>query len=234
LEVPGTIARLAGRASQVYGWRVTASWHGACGDSAIVRTQEHFPMQLDGLKVAALVTDGYEPSELTKPAAALREAGADVTIVSDHDGTIRGKTDADIATVDLTLDQARPADFDALLLPGGVKNPDTMRQDERGVAFVRHFADAGKPIAAICHAPWLLVEADVVRGRRVTSYPSLKTDLRNAGAEWVDEEVVVDAGIVTSRTPTDIPAFNPKMLEEFAEGIHRRETAAAISSARRA
>ena len=179
-------------------------------------------MHLDGLKVAALVTDGFEPSELTEPVAALRDAGATVSVVSDHAGTIRGKTDADTATVELTLDTARPDDYDALLLPGGVKNPDTMRQDARGVAFVRHFADAGKPIAAICHAPWLLVEADVVRGRRVTSYPSLKTDLRNAGAEWVDEAVVVDQGILTSRTPKDLPAFNAKMLEEFAEGTHER------------
>jgi protease I len=179
-------------------------------------------MQLDGLTVAVLVTDGYEPSELTEPVNALREAGANVTVVSDHDGTIRGKTDADIATVDLTLDTARPEDYAALLLPGGVKNPDTMRQDRRGVAFVRHFADAGKPIAAICHAPWMLIEADTVRDRRVTSYPSLKTDLRNAGAEWVDEEVVVDRGIVTSRSPKDLPVFNAKMLEEFAEGVHER------------
>lgn len=177
-------------------------------------------MQLDGLKVAVLVTDGYEPSELTEPMRALREAGADPTIVSNHDGQIHGKTEADVADVDITLDTARPDDFGALLLPGGVKNPDIMRQDERGVAFVRHFADAGKPIAAICHAPWMLIEADVVRGRRVTSYPSLKTDLRNAGAEWVDEETVVDRGLVTSRTPKDIPAFNARMVEEFAEGTH--------------
>ena len=187
-------------------------------------------MHLDGLKVAVLVTDGYEPSELTEPVAALHDAGAAVTIVSDHPGSIRGKTDADTATVDSTLDTARPEDFDALLLPGGVKNPDTMRQNERGVVFVRHFADAGKPIAAICHAPWMLVEADVVRGRRVTSYPSLKTDLRNAGAEWVDEAVVVDQGIVTSRTPKDLPAFNAKMLEEFAEGIHERRATEATTA----
>ncbi len=188
-------------------------------------------MQLDGLRVAVLVTDGYEPSELTDPVVALRDAGADVTIVSDHDGTIRGKTDADTASVDLTLETARADDYGALLLPGGVKNPDTMRQNQRGVAFVRAFADAGKPIAAICHAPWLLVEADIVRGRRVTSYPSLRTDLRNAGAEWVDEEVVTDQGMVTSRTPKDIPAFNAKMLEEFAEGTHeRRSTATADTS----
>ena len=189
-------------------------------------------MQLDGLKVAVLVTDGYEPSELTEPMRALREAGAEPTVVSNHDGRIKGKTDADIADVDLTLDVARAEDYDALLLPGGVKNPDTMRQDERGVRFVRHFADAGKPIAAICHAPWMLVEADVVRGRRVTSYPSLKTDLRNAGAEWVDEDVVTDHGLVTSRTPRDLPAFNAKMIEEFGEGIHDRASAtgAATSS----
>ncbi|HEX7171760.1 MAG TPA: type 1 glutamine amidotransferase domain-containing protein [Candidatus Limnocylindria bacterium] len=190
-------------------------------------------MQLDGLKVAVLVTDGYEPSELTEPIRALREAGAEPTIVSNHDGQITGKTDADTALVDRTLDAATPSDYDALLLPGGVKNPDTMRQVERGVAFVRHFADAGKPIAAICHAPWMLIEADVVRGRRLTSYPSLKTDLRNAGAEWVDEEVVTDRGLVTSRTPRDLPAFNAKMVEEFAEGIHGRTAGGAPAGASR-
>ena len=184
-------------------------------------------MKLDGLKVATLLTDGYEPSELTEPMRALREAGAEVTIVSDHDGTIKGKADKDIAQVDMTLDTARAEDFGALMLPGGVKNPDTLRQDERAGRFVRHFFDAGKPIAAICHAPWLLIEADVVRGRRVTSYPSLKTDLRNAGAEWVDAEVVTDQGIVTSRRPDDIPAFNAKMIEEFAEGTHERTPARA-------
>ena len=187
-------------------------------------------MKLDGMKVAVLVTDGYEASELTEPIAALRDAGAEVAIISDHEGTIRGKADADTAVVDLTLDRARPDEYGALLLPGGVKNPDTMRQNERGVAFVRHFADLGKPIAAICHAPWLLVEADIVRGRRVTSYPSLRTDLRNAGAEWVDEEVVVDRGIVTSRTPRDLPAFNAKMVEEFAEGTHQRPTTTGASA----
>jgi protease I len=190
-------------------------------------------MQLDGLKVAVLVTDGYEPSELTEPIRALREAGADPVIVSNHDGQIKGKTDADVADVDLTLEAARPDDYQALLLPGGVKNPDTMRQDSRGVAFVRHFADAGKPIAAICHAPWMLIEADAVRGRRVTSYPSLRTDLRNAGAEWVDEEVVTDQGLVTSRTPKDIPAFNAKMIEEFAEGTHARSRSAEVRASTR-
>ena len=189
-------------------------------------------MKLDGLKVAALVTDGYEPSELTEPMRALRDAGAKVTIVSNHDGTIMGKADKDSAQVDMTLDQARPDDFGGLLLPGGVKNPDVMRQDERAVRFVRAFFDTGKPIAAICHAPWMLIEADVVRGRRVTSYPSLRTDLRNAGAEWVDEMVVTDQGLVTSRTPDDLPAFNDKMLEEFAEGIHERRGVAAGSTSR--
>lgn len=188
-------------------------------------------MQLDGLKVAVLVTDGYEPSELTEPVRALRDAGAEPVIVSNHDGTIQGKTEADTATVDQTLDAARAEDFGALLLPGGLKNPDTMRQNEAGVAFVRHFADAGKPIAAICHAPWMLIEADVVRGRRVTSYPSLKTDLRNAGAEWVDEEVVTDRGLVTSRTPKDLPAFNAKMVEEFGEGRHDPISAPETSAA---
>jgi protease I len=195
--------------------------------------KETNPMHLDGLKVAVLVTDGYEPSELTEPMKALRDAGAQPSIVSNHDGQIHGKTDADVASVDLTLDAARPDDFAALLLPGGVKNPDTMRQDARAVAFVRHFADAGKPIAAICHAPWMLVEADVVRGRRLTSYPSLRTDLRNAGAEWVDEEVVTDRGLVTSRTPKDLPAFNAKMVEEFGEGIHARPTVGAAAAAPR-
>jgi protease I len=188
-------------------------------------------MQLDGLRVAVLATNGYEPSELTEPTRALREAGAAVTIVSPEAGQIHGKAKTDVADVDLTLDAARPDDFDALLLPGGVKNPDTLRQDERAVGFVRHFFDAGKPIAAICHAPWMLVEADVVRGRRLTSYPSLKTDIRNAGGEWIDAEVVVDQGLVTSRTPDDIPSFNAKMLEEFAEGIHGRRFATAGTSA---
>jgi protease I len=187
-------------------------------------------MKLDGLRVAVLVTNGYEPSELTEPTKVLREAGANVTLISQKPGTIKGKTDADVAEVDATLDTARADDFDALLLPGGVKNPDTLRQDERAVAFVREAFDSGKPIAAICHAPWMLVEADVLRGRRVTSYPSLKTDIRNAGGEWLDEEVVVDQGLVTSRSPKDIPAFNAKMLEEFAEGSHGARIAGAATA----
>ena len=195
----------------------------------LVHALETISMMLDGLRVAVLATDGYETSELTEPTRALHEAGASTTLISNHEGTIKGKTDADLAAVDLTLDGANPDDYDALLLPGGAKNPDTLRQDERAVRFVRAIHDAGKPIAAICHAPWMLVEADVVRGRRVTSYPSLKTDIRNAGGEWVDEEVVVDRGIVTSRTPEDIPAFNAMMLEEFAEGIHEGRVATPTS-----
>jgi protease I len=189
-------------------------------------------VQLDGLRVAVLATDGFETSELTDPTRALQDAGARTTLVSNHDGQIKGKADGDLASVDLTLEAAQADDFDALLIPGGVKNPDTMRQEERAVWFVRAFHDAGKPIAAICHAPWMLVEADIVRGRRLTSYPSLKTDIRNAGGDWVDQEVVVDQGIVTSRTPRDIPAFNAKMLEEFAGGIHAHRRAAASTASR--
>jgi protease I len=189
-------------------------------------------MKLDGLRVAVLAADGYEPSELTEPTRELREAGAKVSLISIKAGQIHGKAETDVADVDLTLDEARPDDFDALLLPGGVKNPDTLRQDERAVRFVREMFDASKPIAAICHAPWMLVEADVVRGRRLTSYPSLKTDIRNAGGQWIDAEVVVDQGLVTSRTPKDIPAFNAKMLEEFAEGIHPRRFATSEAGAR--
>jgi protease I len=183
--------------------------------------------RLHGLRVATLATDGVEDSELVEPTRALREAGAAVTLISVKPGAIKGKH-GDAYPVDMTLDQASAQDFDALLLPGGVANPDKLRMNERAVSFVRDMFTADKPIAAICHAPWMLIEADVLRGRRVTSYPSLKTDIRNAGGDWVDEEVVVDQGLVTSRRPDDIPAFNAKMLEEFAEGAHAgREAQAA-------
>lgn len=178
---------------------------------------------LDGKRVAILVTDGFEQVELTEPRRALEEAGAETSVVSPKDGRVKGwdHTDwGDELSVDLPVARARADDFDALLLPGGVMNPDHLRQDEDAVRFVRSFFEAGKPVASICHGPWLLVEADVVRGRTVTSWPSLRTDLRNAGAEWVDREVVVDQGLVTSRNPDDIPAFNAKMVEEFAEGRH--------------
>ena len=181
--------------------------------------------RLTGKRVAALLTDGVEQVELTSPKQTLEQAGASVTVISPHGGKVRG-WDHDHwgqeFTVDLTLDRARPGDFDALLLPGGVMNPDALRMDERAVQFVREMARSGKPIAAICHGPWLLVEADVVRGRTLTSYPSLKTDVTNAGGHWVDKEAVVDDGLVTSRSPQDLPAFGAKMVEEFGEGRHAR------------
>lgn len=185
---------------------------------------------LDGCTVAALVTDMFEQVELTRPLECLREAGAEVRIVSPKDGQVQGFDHfdkADTFPVDIPLDRAEPGDFDALLLPGGVGNPDQLRMDERAVAFARAFVQDGKPIAAICHGPWLLVEADAVQSRRLTSWPSLRTDIRNAGGEWVDEEVVVDEGIVTSRGPQDLDAFCDKLLEEFAEGVHPRSGTAA-------
>jgi protease I len=185
---------------------------------------------LKGKKVAILVADGFEQVELTEPRRALTSAGATTHIVSPRGGRVKGwaKTDwGDEVEVDVVLADADPENYDALLLPGGVMNPDHLRKNSDAVNFVKRFFQEGKPVAAICHAPWLLVEADVVRGRTLTSYESIRTDLRNAGAEWVDREVVVDAGLVTSRNPDDIPAFNRKMLEEFAEGVHgdqRRST----------
>ena len=186
--------------------------------------------KLDGVKVAILATDGFEQSELFEPKKALEEAGAEVSIVSLKSGEIKGWNHTDWGNsieVDLTLDQAKAEDFDALQLPGGVMNPDKLRMDEKAVAFIKSFFDADKPVGAICHAPWTLIEADVVRGRKVTSWASLRTDLENAGAEWVDEEVVVDKGLITSRKPDDIPAFNKKIIEEFAEGVHNRQKSAA-------
>jgi protease I len=181
--------------------------------------------KLEGKKVAILATDGFEQSELMSPYEALREAGAEPVIVSPKDGQIQGFKHAqpgEKVEVDLTLDQADPDDFDALVLPGGVMNPDALRMIPKAVHFVKEFAMARKPIAAICHGPWMLIEADLVDGRRVTSWPSLKTDLRNAGAEWTDAEVVTDRGLVTSRNPDDLPAFNRKLIEEIAEGRHER------------
>ncbi|HJQ21336.1 MAG TPA: type 1 glutamine amidotransferase domain-containing protein [Gemmatimonadaceae bacterium] len=177
-----------------------------------------------GKRVAILATDGFEQSELMEPRNALMAAGAVTKVISPTTGKIRGwqhKNWGEEIGVDLPLEEARAQDFDALLLPGGVMNPDRLRTNEKAVRFVQEMFAAGKPVAAICHGPWLLVEADVVRGRTVTSWPSLKTDLRNAGADWVDREVVTDEGLVTSRKPADIPAFTAKMLEEFGEGIHR-------------
>ncbi len=181
---------------------------------------------LDGMKIAILVADGFEQSEMTEPRRALQEAGAQTLIVSPARGRVQGwkhYDKADTFDVDVPLDQADANEFDALLLPGGVANPDQLRTMPQAVQFVRSFFDAGKPVAAICHAPWTLVEADVVRGRRVTSWPSVRTDLKNAGAEWVDQEVVSDNGLITSRKPDDIPAFNRKMIEEFAERWRSRQ-----------
>lgn len=193
--------------------------------------------KLDGLRVAILVTDGFEQAELTEPRRALDEAGATTKIVSPNDRQVQGWKHFDHADrfdVDVRLDDASAADFDALLLPGGVANPDQLRMNPQAVDFVRTFVDAGKPIAAICHGPWTLIETGVVRGRRVTSWPSLRTDLENAGAEWVDREVVTDEGLVTSRNPGDIPAFNAKMIEEFAEGRHADRAGAGAAAGDRA
>jgi protease I len=179
--------------------------------------------KLDGKRVAMLVTDGFEQVELTEPRQALRDAGADVDIVAPKGGRVKGwnHTDwGDEFDVDAQLSAASPEDYDALVLPGGVMNPDKLRMDDDAVQFTRAFFEAGKPVAAICHAPWLLIEAGVVEGRELTSYTSVRRDLENAGARWVDREVVVDNGLVTSRNPDDIPAFNRKMVEEIAEGVH--------------
>ena len=190
---------------------------------------------LNGKRVAILATDGVEQVELTEPRKALDNAGAKTVVVSLKSGKIKGWQHdhwGDEIPVDVTVDSASADTFDALLLPGGVMNPDKLRANKQAVLFVRQFFEAGKPVAAICHGPWMLVEADVVRGRTVTSWPSLQTDLRNAGAEWVDREVSTDEGLVTSRKPDDIPAFNKKMIEEFAEGIHEGQREAARVSAR--
>ncbi|HMF62344.1 MAG TPA: type 1 glutamine amidotransferase domain-containing protein [Vicinamibacterales bacterium] len=179
--------------------------------------------ELKGKKIAALVDNGFEQSELLDPKKALEQAGAEVHVVSPQTGEVKGWQHTDWGQkvrVDRELSSARPADYDGLLLPGGVMSPDRLRANPKAVAFVKEFVTANKPIAAICHGPWTLIEAGAVKGRRVTSWPSLKTDLTNAGASWVDEEVVVDRGLVTSRKPDDIPAFNRKMIEEFAEGVH--------------
>lgn len=183
---------------------------------------------LNGKKIAILVAHGFEQVELTSPKEALEEAGAVTHIVSPADGKVKGWQHTewgDEFDVDVPLKQASEAEYDALVLPGGQMNPDNLRADDDAVAFARAFFDAHKPVAAICHGPWLLVEAGVVEGRRMTSYHSIRTDLENAGAEWVDEEVVVDSGMVTSRNPDDLPAFNRKLVEEVAEGKHAGQTA---------
>ncbi len=179
--------------------------------------------KLTGKTIAVLATDGFEQVELEKPVAALREAGAEVHIVAPKGGEIQGfnhHDKGDKTRVDRALADTQAEAYDGLVLPGGVINPDQLRLESEAIDFIRSFVRAEKPIAAICHGPWTLIDAGAVDGRRVTSWPSLKTDLRNAGAEWVDQEVVVDQGLVTSRNPDDLPAFCAKMVEEFAEGRH--------------
>jgi protease I len=179
--------------------------------------------QLRNKRIAALVDNGFEQSELLEPKQALEAAGAKVDIVSPQNFRVKGWQHDDWAqgvSVDRHLDDANPDEYDGLLLPGGVMNPDQLRMNPTAVRFVKSFVEAGKPIAAICHGPWTLIEAGATKGRRMTSWPSLATDLRNAGAQWVDAECIVDNGLVTSRKPDDIPAFNDKMIEEFAEGRH--------------
>ena len=188
---------------------------------------------LAGLKVAILVAEGFEQVELTEPKKALESAGAQTRIVSPAKDQVQGWNHfekGDRFPVEVPLGGADPREFDALLLPGGVANPDQLRIIPEAVRFIREFFAANKPVASICHGPWPLIEAGVVRGRTMTSWPSLKTDLINAGAEWVDQEVVTDNGLVTSRKPDDIPAFNRKMIEEFAEGKHRQQQSAARAS----
>ena len=179
------------------------------------------PNNLQGKTIAILATDGFEQSELMKPKKALEEAGARTQVVSPAGGKIKGwdrKDWGEEVPVDITLDSADPARYDALLLPGGVMNPDQLRMNAAAVRFVKHFFEHAKPVAAICHGPWMLVEAGAVQGRTVTSWPSLKTDIRNAGGTWVDEEVVLSNGVVTSRKPDDIPAFNRQMIDLFSKG----------------
>jgi len=181
---------------------------------------------LKGKRVAILATDGFEQSELTGPKEALERAGAETDVISPMEDEIRGWKDQDwgeTVPVDVPLNKAKPDNYDALLLPGGVMNPDKLRMEKKALAFVRHFFDQGKPVGAICHGPQILINANVVRDRTMTSWPSLEIDLRNAGAEWVDKQVVVDDGLVTSRKPADIPAFSKKLIEEIGEGVHEKQ-----------
>lgn len=185
--------------------------------------------KLDGFKVAILATEGVEQVELTEPRKALEAEGAKTSLVSPAKGAVRAWKHfdkADAFEVDVPLEQADPAAFDALLLPGGVANPDQLRMQPKAVSFVKHFSEHGKPVAVICHGPWTLIEADSVRGKTVTSWPSLKKDLENAGARWVDQEVAVDGGLVSSRKPADLPAFNRKMIETFDQAKQRAAGAA--------
>jgi protease I len=187
--------------------------------------------ELQGKRIAFLATNGVEDSELREPHKAVMGAGADADVVSLEEGEIEGKKGSAFQ-VDKVVNDVEASDYDALVLPGGVANPDKLRTDDKAVRFVREFFEQGKPVGVICHGGWTLVEADVVRGRKMTSYPSIKTDLINAGAEWMDEEVVVDRGLVSSRWPDDLPAFNAKLIEEIAEGIHEEQAQATREAVR--
>lgn len=192
------------------------------------------PGQLQGKKIAIMATDGFEEVELTQPLEALKQAGAEVDIVSLKDGEIQGfnhLTPSQKIKVDRALTDVEAGDYDALMLPGGVANPDQLRINEEATDFVRAFAKAGKPIGAICHAPWILINAGLAEGRTLTSWPTIRQDLRNAGAHVVDQEVVVDNGLVTSRGPKDLPAFCSKIVEEFREGRHEGQAGAANPAA---
>jgi protease I len=189
--------------------------------------------QLQGKRVAIIAADMVEQVELIEPRKALEAAGAETDLISLKPGKIKGFNHfdpADELEVDRPIEEVDASEYDALMIPGGVGNPDQLRGDENVVSFVREFFDAGKPVAAICHGPWVLVEAGAVRGRKLTSWPTLQTDIRNAGGNWVDEQVVVDQGLVTSRKPDDIPAFNDKMIEEFCEGVHKGQREKAKAS----
>jgi protease I len=182
--------------------------------------------ELQGKKIAFLATDGVEQIELVEPWRAVEHVGAEPELLSIQPGKIQGFEHLDTGEefpVDKHVSQADPDDYDGLVLPGGVANPDSLRMDEDAVRFVRNFFETGKPVGVICHGPWTLVEAGVVKGRKITSWPSLKTDITNAGGNWVDEEVVVDAGLVSSRKPDDLPAFCAKIVEEFGEGVHEEQ-----------
>ena len=190
--------------------------------------------KLDGKRIAFLVApEGVEQVELTEPWKAVESEGGTPELVSTEDGEVQAFNHldkADTFKVDRTVDDAKAADYDGLVLPGGVANPDFLRMDERAVGFAREFFEQAKPVGVICHGPWTLVEADVVKGRKITSWPSLKRDIRNAGGNWVDEEVVVDEGLVSSRKPDDLPAFCAKIVEEFCEGQHEGQRAGVSSS----
>ena len=192
---------------------------------------------LNGRKIAILVAEGFEQSEMIEPRKALEQAGAETELVSPAQGEVQGWNHFDKADrfhVDVPLDEASADDYDALLLPGGVANPDQLRTQPKAVQFVRQFVESGKPVGVICHGPWTLIEAGVVKGRTMTSWPSLKTDLINAGAKWVDQEVVTDRGLVSSRKPADIPAFSRKLIEEIEEGRHVGRSAHAGAAEQRA